>query len=449
MNTFTTPDILIRGARLLTQDDALGELCGDLLVHEGRIEAVAPQLHAPAAEVVDAHDMLVLPGFVDTHRHTWQTALRHIGVGWNLSDYVYRFFLRQGPAYTPEDVYVGNLLGAVAALESGITTLRDESNIQNTPAHTDAAIQALRDSGIRAVFDHGYPATEAAAWLRDSTRPHPNDIRRVRRELLSSDDALVTLGMMVRGAELCTPEVVRGDIALMRELGLRGCIHVGCGEASRNRGVLQLHRLGLMGSDLCYIHACTCSDDELTMIRDSGGTVSVAATIDANMPGLGWPATRRALRHGIKPSLSVDVEVTAAGDMFSAMRAAYTAQQLEIVRDASEAEAGGCFTPRELLSFATLEGARACGLDHRVGSLTPGKQADLIFVRASDLNLAPAFDSAAALVAAAHPGNVDTVMVAGRFMKRHGKMIDLDAQRLVRLAAQSRDRLMGASAASG
>jgi 5-methylthioadenosine/S-adenosylhomocysteine deaminase len=340
-------------------------------------------------------------------------------------------------------VYVGNLLGAVSALDAGITTLRDESNIQNSPQHSDAAIQGLRDAGTRAVFDHGWPATEGAAWLRDSKRPHADDIRRIRREVLGDDSALVTMGVMLRGPELTTPEVTTADIRLMRELGLRGCVHAGCGPASRNLGVRQLHTLKLMGPDLCYVHCCHCSDEELRFIGDSGGSVSVAPVTDANMPGLGWPATGRALKAGLTTSLSIDVEASAAGDMFSAMRAAFTAQQLSTMRPPLDGDAPGIpVDARALLRMATLDGARACGLDARTGSLTPGKAADLIAVRADDLNLAPATDAATALVAGAHAGNVDAVMVAGRFVKRGGRLLHVDVARVLAAAAQSRDRLL-------
>lgn len=438
---------LIRGARILSQDAKLGELRGDILIEGRHIAAVAPRLEAHADEVIDAGNMIALPGFIDTHRHTWETALRHIGVGWEFLDYLNKFLIPYGNLFTADDVYAGNLLGAVSALESGITTLRDESHIQNSPQHTEAAIQGLRDSGIRAVFDYGWPALDMGGWLMNSTRLHPQDIRRVRREILSSDDDLVTLNMMLRGPEMTTMDVAKADLFLMRELGLRGCLHVGCGEFSKNNpGVVALHKHKLLGPDLTYIHCCTCSDDELHMIKDSGGTVSVAATIDVNMPGLGLPATGRLLKAGIRPSLSVDVEISAAGDMFTVMRAALTGQQMEILHNPDLAAGSKKFDAKDLLEFATIEGARACGLESRTGSLTPGKEADLILIRADDLNLAPVTDAAGAVVGGAHPGNVDMVMVAGRIVKRHGKMLHVDTQRVIALATQSRDRLMKAQA---
>ncbi|MFT3859190.1 MAG: amidohydrolase family protein [Aquabacterium sp.] len=165
-----TGSLLLRGATLLTQNDELGEFRGDLLVRGELIAGIAPRLEADATEVVDARDLIVMPGLIDTHRHTWQSALRHIGLGWDLRQYLFDFYFQVGARYTPDDVYWGTLLGAMTALDAGITTLRDQSNIQNSPAHADAAIQALRDAGIRAVFDHGWPANRRA-WLALSQHP--------------------------------------------------------------------------------------------------------------------------------------------------------------------------------------------------------------------------------------------------------------------------------------
>ncbi|MFT3859191.1 MAG: amidohydrolase family protein [Aquabacterium sp.] len=258
---------------------------------------------------------------------------------------------------------------------------------------------------------------------------------RLRRDVLHDDDALVTLGMMIRGPELCTDEIVRGDLCLMRELGLRGSLHAGCGQASCDNGVRRLYELGLMDDDLSYVHACTCSDAELHMIADTGGTISVAATVEAGMPGIGEPVAARALRAGLRPGLSADVEVAAAGDLFGVMRSAHAATRRQAI-DSTEAPD---ITSRDWLAFATIDGARACGLAHRIGSLAPGKAADLIWMRASDINLHPCNGYANAVVAAAHPCNVEAVMVAGRFAKRDYHLVqELSALRTAIEASRNR-----------
>lgn len=436
--------ILIKGAHVLTQDDLLGEFVGDVLVADGRIAAVGESLDADGAEVVDGTGHAVLPGFIDTHRHAWQGALRGLGPAWTYPEYRGHVQIRLGPHLGPEDVRIGNTAADVMALDAGITTIRDESHIMNSPEHADAAVQAHWDSGIRCVFDHGWPSTEAESWQFGSARLHPPDIRRVRESLLPDDSARVTLNAMLRGPELATMDIARQDIALARELGLRISMHVGLGEwGARQQAIRQLDEAGLLGPDMTFIHCCTSTDDELRRIAEHGATASVAAALEVFMPGLGQPATNRLLAAGVRPSLSVDVESAVAGDMFGVMRAALAYQQL------ARAGAGGpldraaaataAFDARDLLAFATVEGARACGIDDRTGSLTPGKEADLIMIRLTDPNLLPATDIPAAIVTAGHAGNVSRVLVAGRTVKADGVVRGADTT--AEQAARSRDRV--------
>ena len=439
--------MLIRGGLLLTQDTSLGELRADILIQDGKICAVDQKIEVQADRVIDAEDYVILPGFIDTHRHTWQSALRLNNVGMDYQSYIYQFLLPFGAKMAPGDVYTGTLIGAVSAIDAGITTLRDESNIQNSPAHTDAAIQALRDSGIRAVFDYGYPLTEPRQWLVNSSLPHPEDILRLRRDVLNDDDALVTLGMMLRGPGMTTMDIARQDIELMRELNLRGCLHVGeTLEYKQNPVIPRLQAANLLGPDLTFIHCCTCEKNELEAIRESGGSVSIPAAIDALMPGLGSPATGRALAAGIRPSLSIDVETVASPDMFGVMRAAWLAQQLNRKLSPVIVENEGEFTARDLISFATIDGAKACGIESKVGSITPGKQADLIMIDIKSINIVPAANFTDAIVSSVHSGNVTDVMINGQFVKRQGKLTQVSTERVIDLAAQSRCRLLGSLA---
>jgi 5-methylthioadenosine/S-adenosylhomocysteine deaminase len=436
---------LIRTQHVLTMDPELGEIAqGEILVEDGVIVAVGTELDAEGAEILDGSSLVALPGFVDGHRHTWQTAVRHCAVGWDLAAYQTNVQGVAGEQMAPEDAYAGNLLGAVSALDAGITTLRDESHVQNSPEHTDALIRALQDAGIRACFAYGWPSTEAMSWLWDSDRELPEDIRRVRAELLPDDDGLVTLQALLRGPELSSLEVTRADIARARELGLRMSMHMGTGEyGTRYHGIRALHDAGLLGDDMIFVHCCTSDDDELAMAAAAGASACVTPAVEAAMPGLGAPATGRLLAHGLRPSLGVDVEVGTPGDMFSLMRAALAAERLRetllgVPRDESTA-----LTPHDLLAFATIDGAAAAGLADRVGSLTPGKQADIVLVGGDDLNLVPAGDWASSLVAAGHAGNVDTVLVAGHVVKQDGRLTSVDAREAIDRARRSRRRLMG------
>lgn len=439
--------ILIKGAYLMTQDNKLGNFVGDVLVADGRIVEVGRDLSDDRARVVEGTGNAVLPGFIDTHRHNWQGALRNLGPAWTYEEYRSNVQIGLGQHFEPRDVHVGNLAADLMSLDSGVTTVRDESHISNSPEHSDAAIAAHWESGIRAVFDHGWPSTEAEQWQFGSNRTHPADIRRIRDEVLSDDSARVTLNAMLRGPELSTPEVSAQDIRLARELGLRISMHVGLGEwGADQQAIRQLAETGLLASDMTFIHCCTSTDEELRMLAAHGATASVAGALEVFMPGLGQPATNRLLAAGVRPSLSVDTETIVSGDMFGVMRATLAYQQL-ILADAAgpmDRIAGlPTFDAADLLSFATIEGARAAGIDNRTGSLTPGKEADLITIRLDHANLLPATNVAATIVAGGHAGNVDMVVVAGDVLKENGVLKAGDT--VFDEAAASRDRLFHAA----
>ena len=445
-----TGDILIKNAHLLTQDPEHGELIGDLLVRDGKIADIGTDLTADGATVIDGTDRAVLPGFIDTHRHTWQGAVRQTGIGWDFSAYRQHIQLTWGPQYTPQDVYTGNMVGALGALDTGITTLRDESHIQNSPEHTDQAVRALQDSGIRGVFAYGWPSIDSNKWMLRGEATHPEDIRRVREQTLPDDGALVTLQAMLRGPELSTTEVTAADLAMARELGIRSSMHVGNGPwGPQFRGIGSLGKAGLLGDDLLFIHCCTSDDEELQMLADSGAHASVAAAIEAVLPGLGAPATGRLLKFGIRPSLSIDTEATVAGDMFNVMRAALSAHNVGVSLAPEQYDALPAFTPRDLLEFATIAGAKASGLADRTGSLTVGKDADLIVFRLDQFTTVPSADIAASIVGAGHPGNIETVLVAGKAAKWDGTLTHPDLPAIRAQAEESRDRLLATPLVEG
>ena len=430
--------VLIKGGHLLTQDPTLGELRGDVLIRDGEIVSVARSIAStPGVETIDAGGCAVLPGFVDTHRHTWQTALRGMAAGDTLEGYQRKIQGRFGALFAPEDVYAGTLLGAVAAGQCGVTTLCDESHVQNSPAHTDAALAALRASGIRAVFDYGWPSIDAPSWMQNSRKTHPTYVRELQKSPTWNDYPLVTLQMMLRGPLMCPIDVVRHDVAFARELGLRSVMHVIGGS------IAALDEAGLLGSDMTFIHCCDSSEAELKMVKAAGAFISSSPNLELNMLGLGAPPIRRFLAAGIRPSLSVDVETSVSGDMFSVMRAALMSQTAEDLY-VGDGPALPRFTPRDVIAFATIEGARACGLDDRVGTLTPGKRGDVILIDMREVNLAPVEDEYVpdVIVSSAHPGNVRTVIVDGTVIRRDGCALDASLMERGRtLAQQSRQRL--------
>ena len=410
--------ILITGAHILSQDPQQPDGIADVLVEGGKISRIGPGLEAGDAQIIDGTGQALLPGFVDTHRHTWQGAIRQTGIGWDFGNYRKYIQNTWGPNFTPEDVYVGNLLGAAGALDAGITTLRDESHIQNSPEHTDQAIAGLQASGIRGIFAYGWPSIDSDKWMLSGTLTHPDDIRRVRSELLADDGALVTLNAMLRGPELSSIDVSQKDVELARELGIRMSMHVGNGPwGPQFRGIGSLHDRGLLGDDMLFIHCCTSGDDELAQLRDAGASASVSAAIEAALPGLGAPATARLMKAGIRPSLSIDTEASVAGDMFNVMRAVISSHGLGTTYQPDLYAELPLPSAADVLAFATIEGAKASGLGDLTGSITVGKAADIILIDLRDANLVPANDPAASIVGAGHTGNVTTVLVNGAIVK--------------------------------
>jgi cytosine/adenosine deaminase-related metal-dependent hydrolase len=433
---------VIRGARLVTMDPDLGDLTGDVLVDGGLIAAVGPALDVADAEQVDGSTWIVVPGFVDTHRHTWQSAMRHTYADLDPMQYFAEVLERIGPSYQAEDVRVGNLLGAAGALSAGTTTLVDWSHIQNTPEHSDAAVAGLREAGIRGVFAHGWPLVVDGSWTVDSTLGHPQDIRRVRDQYFSSDDQLLTLAMAMRGPEEAAHTWAE-DLQLARELGIRSTVHVGAyARHADDHAVRQYAAAGLLGPDMTFVHCNRLDRDELQMIADAGASVSLGAHCEMNSAGIGDIPLDKLLDIGVRPSLSGDTETKCTGDMFTQMRMLFAAYRSWTGGGHSSVAQPKPLKMRDVLEFATVQGARAVGMESRIGSLTPGKQADLVCIRATDLNLAPVLDAVASVVLAAHEGNVDSVMVAGRFVKRAGRLTDIDQAAVLRQAQASQERIL-------
>jgi cytosine/adenosine deaminase-related metal-dependent hydrolase len=438
--------VLLRGGHVLSMDAEIGDVYfGDVLIEDGRIAAVGPSLEVGDAEVIECADSIVIPGFIDSHRHTWETVIRGIAPDVSLSGYFDIVLDQLAPAYRPQDVYAGNWLGALEAIDAGVTTLLDWSHINNSPEHSDEAIHGLRDAGLRAVYCYGNPNTSLADWWYTSTLESPEDIRRVRDQYFSSDDGLITLAMGTRGPGFCTPEVVRHDWELARDVGAPISVHVGMGPyAGRFSMVKQLSEMDLLGPDTTYIHCNYLSDEEFRLIADTGGKVSIAPSVEMTM-GHGTPPTAKALAHGLRPSLSIDVVTTVPGDMFTQMRFLFAQDRLQAHEAAfaagneSEPE---LLTSRQVLEFATIEGARVCGVEDRTGSLTPGKQADVVVIRCDHTNTYPVIDPVSTVVQQADTRNVETVFVAGKALKRDGKLVGADLGRARSLAASSLEHLL-------
>jgi 5-methylthioadenosine/S-adenosylhomocysteine deaminase len=440
---------LLRGGRILSMDPEIGDLeQGDILIEDDRIAAVRPSIEADA-EIIDASGHIVIPGFVDTHRHTWEVAIRNCAPDATLDAYFVEVLDTFAPLYRPEDVYASNLAGALECLNAGITTLVDWSHINNTPDHPDAAISALKETGIRAQYAYGSANTSLAKYWFNSAEIMPaDDVRRIRETYFSSDDGLLTMALATRGPGFCQDHVVQAEWNLARELGLPITVHVAMGRlAGRYAMVEQLDRLGLLGPDTTYVHCCYFSDHEWQRVADTGGTISIAAQVELQM-GHGWPPVNKSYEFGLRPSLSIDVVTTVPGDQFTQMRAAFGAERARVNATCWQANTDvpeNMLTARQMLEMATIHGAHVAGLEDKTGSLTPGKKADIVLIDAQAINVAPVIDPVAAVVLCADVSNVDTVIVDGVVRKRHGKLVD-DAAAAVAKANASRDYLVEAAA---
>jgi 5-methylthioadenosine/S-adenosylhomocysteine deaminase len=435
---------VIRNATIVSVDPKVGDFQdADLLIDGTRIAEIRPNLGPVEAQEIDGRGMIVIPGFIDTHRHTWQCLLRNAAADWTLAQYFGGVRGVMGELYTPDDMYVANYIGALEALDAGITTLYDWSHNNNSPDHADMAIKGLRDAGLRAVYGYGNANRE---WFPVSDLPSDfTDVARVRRTHFNSDDGLITMAFAARGPQFATLDVTEDDFRKARDLGLRITLHAGDGLWGLNHPVDQLNSRGLLAADTTYVHCCTLSDEEFKLIADTGGTASLSAEVELNM-GHGNPATLGLMKHGCRPSISIDVCCSVGGDMFGQMRILLAA-----TRGFMNAEALARhelvdplpITTRDILEFATLQGARACGLDSITGSLTPGKRADIVMIDTHALNMFPINNPIGAVVNDAHIGNIDTVFVNGRIVKRHGKLLNIDVRALHKTMERSADGLFG------
>lgn len=443
-------DILIKNGHIVTMDPDLGDIGrADIHVSEGTIRHIGPDLSsAEDALVIDAGGKVVLPGLVDTHRHVWQGSIGGSAGSVSLGGYFGVVIAGLAPRYEPEDVYAGTLWGALQALNAGVTTVVDWCHITTTPEHADANVQALHDSGVRGVFLYGPPvAAGIVDWFVESTLPHPDDARRMRNEHFSSGrNGRLTMGLGLRGPELSSKETTKHDFDFARELDLPISIHCGmAGYAGRYRSVETVRNLELLGSDTNYAHANLLSDNEFELIASSGGSISPCPSVDMLM-GIGtYPATGRALEHGIATGLSVDTVAGTGTDLFTEMRVALAAERSRtnasaVSEDESVAEVQ--LDQRDMLRLVTRDAARAWHLDAEIGSLAVGKQADLIIVDTQRPHLHPLNDPVTTIVLNAGPSDVDTVIVAGEIVKSGGTLVGSHADRAFDLVADSNERLM-------
>lgn len=425
----SVPRTLIRGATIITMD-AQGDLArGDLLVTGDSITEIAPHLTVDDAQLVDGSGCILIPGLVNAHMHTWQTALRGLAANWTLLEYFKNMHAGLATVFEPQDLHIATLMGALNQLNCGTTTLGDWCHNNRTPQHNDAAIAGLLESGIRAAFFHGTPKPEPKPGETPFWEiPHPR--AEVERLLKKHQGApLLSVHAAVLGPHYSTLEVALHDFRMAQELGIIASLHQGGGPARTPDGWEQLEAAGLLGPHVNIVHGHALSDAQLKRFCELGMSFSAAAENEMTQ-GHGHPITGRLRALGHAPSLGVDLESVISGDMLTQARVALGMQRS--LDNVAYREAHGSIPPtstvttREALSWVTLEGAKMLGQSHRIGSLAAGKQADLVLIRADDLNMQPVHDAVSSVVMQASLANIDSVMVAGQWKKRHGQLLGVD-----------------------
>jgi cytosine/adenosine deaminase-related metal-dependent hydrolase len=418
--------VLLRGGTVLTLEPGVEPFVGDVLVEGSKIVEVGRQIVVDPAscQIVDAVNRIVVPGFVDTHRHLWQSPFRLAGADWQVPDYCGAMYRNAGPIYLPQDTASALRIGLFDALNAGVTQVFDWNHNVNSPEHADATVEAHASTGARVIFGYGQ-STPVWATLLDpeigtSDAMPCGDLDRVRREHYASNSGLLRLAMAARGPEVSPMAVVVAEAEQARRLGIRSSIHVGNGPLGTDGTIRKMRDAGVLDSTFTFIHCNTLPTEELEMMAAAGCSASVSTELEQHM-GHGHPAASRLLAAGIRPSLSVDTCTNVSGDLFAVMRATLSAVRGDanlVILQSGEMPDKVALSARAVLEFATTEGARANGTDDCSGSLVAGKDADIVVISTDAPNLLPLNNPFGAVVMGVHPGNVEAVMVAGRFVKR-------------------------------
>jgi len=442
-------ELLLKGGLVVTVDHLIEDLPdADVLIRDGVIVEVAAGLSTSSknAEVIDCMGRLVIPGLVDTHRHVWQGAIGAFTPQMTGAGYGPAVLNGISTRYDAEDIYAGALWGALQALDAGITTIADWAHNLRSPEHANANLRGLQESGIRGYFLYGGPGPTSDV----PNPPHPQDARRMRDEHFPKGvNGRLRMGMAVRGPCFTSAERNAEDFRFARELGLPISTHLGM--AGTSDAIVVLDRFGLLGEDVNYVHANMLTEKEFDLIASSKGTISLTPSTDMLMQFGTYPATGDALQRGIRCGFGVDTICSCGTDIFSEMRLALAAERS---RANAPALAKGQQVPtvalhqRDMLRLATIDGARVWNMEKEVGSLTPGKQADVTVIDMRSPHLDGYGDSIATMVLGAGPADVETVIVGGDIVKRDGKLMGEQIGKARKLMLESRERLRAREAAA-
>lgn len=429
-------EFVIRGATVLTMDAAVPDLAaGDVHVRNGAIVALAPKIDAPGAQVIDGAGMICLPGFIDTHFHMWTSLFRPFVRADVPAQGYFPVTARLGALMSPQDSYRSVRLGISDAIAGGYTTVHNWAHNTRSPEHAQAELSAMREMGIRGRFAYGTPV-----GLADDAPMDVAGLARIKKEWMPDKESLLTLGICSRnlgamtiggGAAsasrgILTLEQLKRDWDAARSLGLPITMHT-----SGASPIMELERAGLLGPDVQLVHPLATTAEERRLLKARGVSYSTAPQLESRRAAqLGVIQLGELLEAGVKVSLSTDHIASTSCDPFSAMRMLFALHSHRI-------GARQPLTLKRLLQLATIDGAVDLGLAERTGSITPGKRADLVLVRTTDTNMAPSGDPYEAIVSLAQPGNVDTVIVDGRVLRRAGKFTAFDHPGIVAEAREA------------
>jgi 5-methylthioadenosine/S-adenosylhomocysteine deaminase len=418
--------VVFRNATVLTMDDAHHVLHGaDVLVSGDRIAAVGPGLEVPEGTAeIDATGGIVMPGMVDTHRHMWQTAMRGYGADWTLTQYFVWNYLQWGKSFRPQDIHAGDLLSAIEAIDAGVTTSVDWSHNLQTTEHAEAAVDALRSVPGRFVLAYGN--IQAAPWEWSTTPEFRNFVER-HFGGGGSDMLGFQIAFDVPPAAPDFPEKAAFEAA--RDLGVPVTTHAGVWKVTGDEGIRLMYENGFMTPATVYVHSASLSADSYHRIAATGGSVSLS-TESEQSAGQGYPPTWKLREHGIGVSLSMDTSVWWSADLFSAMRATLSADRAREHLEAhnrDETVTHHKLRAEQVVDWATRGGARALGLDSLIGSVEPGKRADLVLIK-NDASPAmfPLLHPYGHVVFQAQRGDVHTVIVNGRVVKYDHALVGVD-----------------------
>src|SRR5689334_17877173 len=423
-------EFTIANAYVMTMDASLGDIAGGAVhVRNGEIVAVGKDI-AGGGQHMDANGMIVMPGLVETHWHMWNTLYRSFS-GDKPEEGYFPTVARFGQQMQPGDIYASTRLSAAEAINSGMTFVHSWCHNVRSTAHAEADVRALADTGIRARHSCGWPQ-----GMPDTDGAPQAPLESLAKDWKSwSNEGLIQLGMAWRGqfrAGPIKPEIYQPEFDNARKLGVPITVHVASARKAVNQ-IEPLYKAKLMGKDVQLIHVLSANAAELDMIKETGAAVSISPGSELRI-GYGYPQVSEMLAKGIPLGISVDTSaLTGSSNLFGV---------LKLARDSENAKAESEFkmSARQALTLGTIGSANSMGLGSQIGSLVPGKRADLIAINPSALNMAVVTDPAHLVLEATGPENVDTVVIDGRILKRGGKLTAINPATVI---AEARAALAG------